>query len=175
MGVQRRFSETDLIPPGHTPRGLRPVAGSLHVCGRGRVLTTPNTCAHTCAHHPHPSVFGCFPNACQEPGFFHGCLHPLPSHPGLELPKASCNTVVSNSETSSWRKDEETEAQRGSRTLPGSQQIHTVDWRVAASFLDPVCALGCAPPSAMARLPSSLLLPPTASASLRWWLQCPLR
>ncbi|EHH24327.1 Lysyl oxidase-like protein 1 [Macaca mulatta] len=32
VGAQGRFSETDFIPPGHTPRGLRLGAGSLSVC-----------------------------------------------------------------------------------------------------------------------------------------------
>lgn len=129
MGVQGRFSGTDLISPGHTPRGLRLGAGSLCVCGRGCVLTTPNTCAL----RPHPSTSGRFPSVCPEPGFIP--LAPAPSSlpPSAGAARASCNTIVSNSETCNWR-DQETEAQRGSHTLPGSQQIRADAWRVAGGF-----------------------------------------
>lgn len=83
VGVQGGFSETDLIPPGHTPQGLRPGAGGLCVCGRGHVLTTPNTCGY----RPHPFMFGQFPDVCLEPGFFLGRLNPLPSHPRWGCPR----------------------------------------------------------------------------------------
>lgn len=78
MGVQSGFSETDFIPPGRTPRGLRLGAGSPCACVWAR--TCPHNTKHMCAP-PTSSTFGPFPSACPEPGFFLGRLHPLPSHP----------------------------------------------------------------------------------------------
>lgn len=94
MGAQGGFSETDFIPPGHTPRGLRLGAGSLTVCVGVDVSSQHQ--AHVSTTHLPPWVGG----------FQAPVLSPVSSSgtcalflPALGTGTASCSTILTNSET----------------------------------------------------------------------------
>lgn len=82
MGVQGRFSGTDLIPPGHTPRGLRLGAGSPCVWA----WTCPHNTKHMCAPPTSLHVWA-VSKRLSRARFIPLAPAPSPSHPGLGLPR----------------------------------------------------------------------------------------
>lgn len=93
VGVQGRFSKADLIPPGHTARGLRPSTGSLSVW----VWIYPHNTKHMCAP-PSSLYLGGFQVPVQTQ-FLPGVPRPSPSHPGHGYPG------LSDSKMCNWRED----------------------------------------------------------------------
>lgn len=157
VGVQARFSKADLIPSGHTARGLRPSTGSLSVW----VWMYPHNTKHMCTP-PSSLYLGGFQVPVRTQ-FLPGVPRSSPSHPGQGYPR------ISDSEMYNWKKDS---GNRGSESNILFLAVHKS--MREACFLGPAASLCCVSPSSTARLPlsgppCSRSCLPTALSFLSWW------